>query len=61
MYCAICNGALNPNYGDPVGSFDPLLAIEFWTTHIYCTNDTIQEIESNTFDIPMLQNLLKKR
>ncbi|KAF6033438.1 hypothetical protein EB796_008254 [Bugula neritina] len=60
MYCAICNGALNPNYGGPMGSFDPLLAIEFWTTQIYCTNDTIQEIEKNKFDIPMLQSLLKQ-
>ena len=63
MYCAICNAALQPVINDTLSTFDPLSALEFWSMNIYCTNNTVDLIESGDleFNVSTLQDLVANK
>ena len=48
MYCAICNGALDPitDSSLPPDKYDVQKALQFWTMEIHCDNSTIELIEN---------------
>ena len=64
MYCAICNGAVQPVTKDePLEYFDRHKALEFWTMKIYCNNKTIDLVQNEKKSIRpgLLSKLLQDR
>lgn len=64
MYCAICNGALDPVTDElPINGFLLSKALNFWNVNIVCTNGTADLIEDDTIEInsASLHKLMMKK
>ena len=65
MYCAICNGALDPitDHPLPPDKYNVQKALQFWTMEIYCDNNTIELIENDKLitSPETLENLIQDR